>query len=141
VGQISGRVLALNNIKRAKSASAVLAGLLLGTAAMADDAALAEAGKKQFIRCAACHSLSASAPPMFGPHLEGIVGRTAGTVEGYVYTDPSIRDQTFVWDEAYFDEWLENPQDKYPTMCLAFRGLSDPAIRKAFIAYLKNPSP
>jgi cytochrome c len=123
---------------RATLNSVLVAGALLGAAAMADESALLETGKKQFLRCAACHSLSADAPALFGPHLEGIVDRRAGTVAGYAYTDPSIRDQTFVWDEAYFDEWLEHPQAKYPTMCLAFRGLPDPEVRKALIAYLKT---
>jgi len=115
------------------------AGLLLDSTATADEASLAEAGKKQFIRCVGCHSLSAAAPPMFGPHLEGIVDRRAGTVSGYAYSEPTLRDQSFVWDELYFDEWLERPQEKYPTMCLAFSGLADPEARKAFIAFLRNP--
>jgi len=118
-----------------------VAGSLLGATALAEEPALLETGRKQFLRCAACHSLSADAPARFGPHLEGIVDRRAGTVAGYDYTDPSIRDQTFVWDETYFDEWLQTPQARYPTMCLAFRGLPDPDIRKALIAYLKNPGP
>ena len=112
---------------------------LLGSTATANEASLAEAGKKQFIRCVACHSLSAAAPPMFGPHLEGIVDRRAGTVSGHAYTEPTLRDQSFVWDEVYLDEWLERPQEKYPTMCLAFSGLANPETRRAVIAYLRNP--
>jgi cytochrome c len=117
-----------------------LAGLAWA-AADANEVALAEAGKKQFVRCSGCHALSADAPAMFGPHLEGIVDRRAGSVEGYAYTEPSLRDQTFVWDEAYFDEWLENPQAHYPGMCMPYTGLSNPEIRKALIAYLKRPVP
>jgi cytochrome c len=112
-----------------------------GAGAPADDAALADAGKRQFVRCAACHSLSAAAPPMFGPHLEGIVGRTAGMVEDYEYSDPKLRAQSFVWDEPYFDEWLEDPRAEYPEMCLAFSGLTDPETRQALIAYLREPAP
>jgi cytochrome c len=126
-------------------ALAVVVGGLLAAAALAPawtlaaDPALAAAGKRLFIRCAACHSVSAAAPPMFGPHLEGIVDRTAGSVEGFVYSEPSILARSFVWDEAYFDEWLERPHDKYPTMCLAFSGLANSEARKALIAYLKHP--
>ncbi len=122
-------------------ALAVIASGLSGSPLLADDRSLAEAGKRHFIRCAACHSLSAEAPAMFGPHLERIVGRTAGTVEGYDYTDPELRGQTFVWDDAYFAEWLEHPQEKYPEMCLPFRGFANPDIREALLAYLKNPTP
>ena len=76
---------------------------------------------------------------MFGPHLEGIVDRRAGTVDGYAYTEPTLRDQSFVWDEVYLDEWLERPREKYPTMCLAFPGFADPEVRRAVIAHLRNP--
>lgn len=119
--------------------AAAILGTLLGPMAIADESALAEAGKRQFVRCSGCHSLSATAPPMFGPHLEGIVDRKAGTVEGFTYTEESLRNQTFVWDEAYFDEWLKDPQAHYPGMCMAFMGLANPEARKALIAFLKQP--
>lgn len=125
--------------RRRKLLTAALVSLLLGSAAAANEAALAEAGSKHFIRCSACHSLNAAAPPMFGPHLEGIVDRRAGTVSGYAYTEPTLRDQSFVWDEAYLDEWLEHPRNEYPTMCLAFPGFADPEVRRAVIAFLRNP--
>mgnify|MGYP002620786861 CR=1 FL=1 len=119
----------------------MLALALAARPAAAEDPGLAEAGKRQWVRCSGCHSLSADAPPMFGPHLEGIVGRTAGTVEGYEYTDPRLRAREFTWDEAYFDEWLADPRAKYPEMCLAFHGLMNPETRRALIAFLKQPVP
>ena len=126
----------------AACAVVLLAGALVATAVpAAGEPGLAEAGKRQWVRCSACHSLSADAPPMFGPHLEGIVGRTAGTVEGYEYTDPRLRAQEFTWDEEYFDEWLTDPRARYPEMCLAFHGLMDADTRRALIAFLKQPVP
>jgi cytochrome c len=129
----------MGNAQRNTTLAMALMGCLLGAAATANEASLAEAGKKHFIRCVACHSLSAAAPPTFGPHLEGIVDRRAGTVSGHTYSDPKLREQSFVWDEVYLDEWLERPQEEYPTMCLAFSGLADPEARRAVIAYLRNP--
>lgn len=129
----------LETVLRSALAAAVIGGLL-APVAWADEAALAEAGKRQWIRCSGCHALSAEAPPMFGPHLEGIVGRRGGTVEGFEYTDPILREQGVVWDEAYLDEWLADPRAKYPEMCLAFHGVANPEIRKALVAFLKNPT-
>ncbi len=108
-------------------------------AAAGDDAA-AEAGKKQFIRCVACHSMSAEEPakPNFGPHLEGIVGRRAAAVAGYGYSD-ALRAQTFVWDEEQLDRWLQQPQADVPGLCMPFKGLVRPEDRKALIEYLKSP--
>src|SRR3546814_19111837 len=62
------------------------AGLLAGMsgAALADgDAA---AGKKVFNKCKVCHSLEAGENKI-GPSLAGVVGRAAGTVEGFKYSD------------------------------------------------------
>jgi cytochrome c len=107
-------------------------------AAWGTDPALVEAGKKQFRRCSACHAMDAEARPMFGPHLAGIVGRRAGGLEGYEYTEV-LRDQTFVWDEAKLDEWLERPNEVVPGMCHSFSGLRKPEDRTALIAFLKDP--
>lgn len=125
----------------ARLVAAGLSAGLLAPVALADEASLAEPGKRQWIRCSGCHALSAEAPPMFGPHLEGIVGRRGGTVEGFEYTDPILREQGVVWDEAYLDEWLADPRAKYPEMCLAFHGILSAEARTALVAFLKNPTP
>lgn len=95
-------------------------------------------GKKHFIRCAACHSVSAQARPTTGPHLEDIVGRRVASVEGFAYSD-ALRAKDFIWDEARLDEFLKSPRDTHPGMCLTFMGLSRPEDRAALIAYLKAP--
>lgn len=114
------------------------AGWLLAAPAAADRA-LAEAGKRQFIRCAGCHTVSPEAPAEFGPHLAGIVGRRAGTVAGFPYQEPSLVSQAFVWDEATLDRWLENPHSLAPDICLPFMGLRRAGDRQALIEYLKHP--
>jgi cytochrome c len=116
----------------------LLAPAMLASGAVASESGLVEAGKKQFRRCAACHTVSAAARPALGPHLEGIVGRTAGSVEGFEYSE-LLRDQSFVWDEARLDEWLEHPAEVMPGMCQAFMGLRKPEDRAALIAFLKAP--
>ncbi len=45
-------------------------------------AADAAKGKKLFTKCKACHNVDAPKHKV-GPHLVGIVGRTAGTADGY----------------------------------------------------------
>ena len=111
---------------------------VLAASAAAAESTLAEAGKKQFRRCAACHSVSASARPTLGPHLEGIVGRTAGSLEDFEYSEV-LRGRPFVWDEAKLDAWLEHPNEVVPGMCPSFMGLRKPEDRESLIAYLKQP--
>ena len=64
----------------------VAAGALLAlpTLALAQDA---EAGKKVFQKCAPCHSIGPGATNKVGPNLSGLVGRKAGTEEGFSYSD------------------------------------------------------
>lgn len=119
-------------------ALAILAGSLASPVLADDQAALIESGRKQFIRCAACHSLEAGESSDLGPHLAGIVGRTAGTVEDFDYEIELMREQTIVWDEEQLDAWLEQPHELIPGMCESFRGLRRPAAREALIAYLKE---
>lgn len=121
-------------------ATAILMSSLPGLPAKADEASLIEAGRKHFIRCVACHSTQADAPARSGPHLEGIVGREAATVADFKYSD-AMRAQTFVWDEAQLDRWLEHPQADIPGLCLPFTGLAKPEARQALIAYLKTLTP
>lgn len=122
------------------SASTALAASLLTSPAVAEQA-LAEAGKRHYIRCSACHALSADGPSNLGPHLENIVGRLAGSLEDYEYTEEALTNQSFHWDEATLEEWLRKPQEMLPDMCMPFFGLPRAEHREALIAYLKNPTP
>lgn len=112
--------------------------LLVATAAIAQRPASADAGKRHFVRCVACHSVIADAPPKLGPHLQGIVGRQVASVENYAYSD-AMRAQNHTWDEARLDQWLKAPQADIPGLCLPFMGLAKPEDRQALIAYLKDP--
>ena len=51
--------------------------------------ALAEAdlkkGEKVFKKCMACHQIGEDAKNRVGPILTGVIGRIAGSVEGYKY--------------------------------------------------------
>ena len=120
--------------------TAIIACGLLSSTAMATQPSLVQQGKKQFIRCAACHSLTAAEPAKLGPHLEGIVGRTVASVPGHDYS-AALREQSFVWNEEQLDILLERPQQITPDLCMPFMGLSKPEARKALIEYLKNPEP
>lgn len=97
-------------------------------------------GKLIFMRCAACHAVSASAPKKVGPHLEGVVGRTAGSVAGFTYS-PAMKKVAIKWNDAALDKWLARPAGMVPGTSMVFAGLPNPADRAAVIAYLKKPVP
>jgi cytochrome c len=101
--------------------------------AMAQDA---EEGEKVFKKCQACHVVDKEQNRV-GPHLVGIIGRKAGAVEGFKYSD-AMKESGKVWDEATIDAYLADPKGYIPKNKMAFAGLKKPEERAAVIAYLKE---
>ncbi|WP_082907961.1 c-type cytochrome [Bradyrhizobium neotropicale] len=87
-------------------------------------------------QCAVCHTMDTSAPMRQGPPLVKVVGRPAGKVEGFRYSE-SLAKAEFIWDEARLDAWLTNPQAVIPGVVMAYRQ-AKPETRAAIIAYLKE---
>lgn len=109
-------------------------GLLIGVGtAKAQDAA---AGQKVFARCAPCHNVDKPQNKV-GPTLQGLFGRTAGTLEGYNYSTAN-KDSGIVWDAATLDEYLVDPKAKIPGTKMVFAGLKNEADRANLIAYLQE---
>ena len=116
----------------------ILAGMMVIASAglaLAQDAA---AGQQAFMRwCLPCHDAGDGAKIKLGPPLNGIVGRKAGTWEGYNYSD-ATKDSGITWDEAVFKEYIENPLQKVPGTRMAFTGVKDPKERNDLWAYLSQ---
>jgi cytochrome c len=87
-------------------------------------------------QCGTCHATSASEPDRQGPQLSKIVGRRAGSVEGFRYSAGFLK-ADFVWDEARLDAWITDPQALIPGAVMAYRQ-SKPEVRTAIVAYLKE---
>ena len=75
-----------------------------------------------------------------GPLLNGILGRKAGTIEGFTYSDANkaAGAKGLVWTEEVMFKYLENPLTFMPGTKMAFAGLKDEQDRKDLIAYLKK---
>jgi len=108
-------------------------------AAQAGDA---ENGKDVFKACRACHQVGPAAKNGIGPALNGIVGRTAGTIAGFTYSDANKDAGTkgLVWTEDTLFRYLENPAAFMPGNKMAYAGIKDEADRRDLIAYLKQQS-
>ncbi len=122
----------MNNLKLAL----VLTGMAFGlvSPAIAQDAAL---GEKVFLKCRACHQVGETAKNGVGPNLNGLIGRKAGTVAGYNYSDAN-KNSGLTWDEATFKEYIKDPKGKMPGTKMAFAGLKNDTEINNLVAYLKT---
>jgi cytochrome c len=106
-------------------------------AAVAQDAA---AGEKVFAKCKICHQIGEGAKNMVGPVLNGVVGRPAGSYEGYHYSDAN-KNSGITWDEANLKEYLKDPKAKVPGTKMVFPGLKSDDDITNVLAYLKQFGP
>lgn len=88
-------------------------------------------------RCAACHSVE-PAGNKTGPHLSGLIGRPAATVEGATYSN-ALRNAGITWDRQSLDRFLTAPRQLVPGTRMAVT-VPDARQRAAIIDYLENPS-
>ena len=114
----------------------VAAGALLALPALAL-AQDAEAGKKVFTKCAPCHSIGPGAKNKVGPEQNGLVGRKAGSVEGFDYS-VAMKNSGITWDESQLNEYITDPKKKVPGNKMLFPGVKDETERSDLIAYLAS---
>jgi cytochrome c len=117
-----------------KLASFFLIAAVSASAALAQDAAN---GEKVFAQCRACHQVGEKAKNAVGPVLNGLFGRSAGTVEGFNYS-PANKNSGVTWDEATFREYIKDPKAKMPGTKMIYAGLKDEQRIEDLIAYLKQ---
>lgn len=91
-------------------------------------------GEKAFIACKVCHAPDKN---MIGPMLKGIVGRAAGTVEGYTYSTAN-KNSGITWSPEKLFQYLEKPQRVVPGTKMTYPGMTDPQMRADTIAYLQT---
>ncbi|MFT3821421.1 MAG: c-type cytochrome [Rubrivivax sp.] len=92
----------------------------------------AQRGRQAYeARCGGCHSVDAD---RVGPRHAGILGRRAGSVPGFAYSD-ALRRSGLTWDAALLERWLADPQALVPGQRMGYR-LDDAQARADIVAYL-----
>jgi cytochrome c len=125
--------------KAVRNGAVLLAGLaaacLAGAAARADgDPAK---GKAAFVRqCAICHTTDKDGDNRMGPNLFGIVGRKAGTVAGFTYSNAFKSRANWEWTEDAIGGWAMFPSTMVPGTAMGvFQGIAE-RDRDDLVAYL-----
>jgi cytochrome c len=87
--------------------------------------------------CAACHTQRPGALVVFGPSLEGVVGRPAGSMAGFPYSD-ALKKSGLVWTEDNLRKWIADSAHTVPNTLMPHVSISDPAEQIYLVAYLKT---
>lgn len=91
-------------------------------------------GEQVYARCLACHAL---AYDRVGPRHCGLLGRRAGSVPGFAYSQ-AMKDSGITWDEKMLDRFLAQPLKAVPGTTMTYDGVPDAKDRGDLIAYLRH---
>lgn len=110
--------------------------------ATAPDPELVAAGERAFRQCSTCHQVGDGAVSRVGPHLNGVFGRTAGTLDGFRYSRAFTEagESGLVWDEQTLHDFLMQPRRYITGTRMAFNGFRNEEDIAAVIAYLRSYS-
>jgi cytochrome c2 len=97
-------------------------------------------GSRVFQRCYSCHSVDPDEKPLQGPNLAGVIGRRAGTLPRFEYSDAMVAAgrNGLVWTEDKLDAYVSDPEAMVPGTAMGPVRLNSPADRADLIAYLKS---
>ncbi|WP_343650400.1 c-type cytochrome [Stenotrophomonas sp.] len=128
---------------RALALPVVFAVALAATACQRPPAAPASPGQarqqamqRAFELCAGCHTVKAGGIHRFGPNLHGVLGRRAGSLPDYGYSD-AMRRADFVWSAQTLDTFLQSPSHMVPGTRM-YNAFPSPERRALVIAYLQE---
>lgn len=124
-----------------------LVALLLGLAVFGGPAAAQKsinqikytAGEILFeAECRRCHAVEPT-DPSYGPPLINVVGRAAGTYEGYEYSEV-LANSGIVWTVTALRAWMENNDGFMPGNKMRHVGIKDRTVQDLILFYLINIS-
>lgn len=94
----------------------------------------AQRGAVVYARCAACHALAFD---RVGPRHCGLLGRRAGSVQGFAYS-AAMKQSAIIWGEKSLDRFLAAPMKAIPGTTMTYDGVPDRLERADLIAYLRQ---
>ena len=110
---------------------ALLAAGIVGAAGAANAQAAGDAaeGEAVFKKCQTCHRIGEGAKNLVGPVLTGVLGRKAGTAEGFNYSalNKSTGENGLVWTDELLVAYLEDP-NAFLKKFLTDKGKEDLAV-------------
>lgn len=100
------------------------------------DQASVDRGKRLAENCSACHSLTGNRADTIGPSLAGIIGRKAGAVRGYDYSE-ALTSSGITWTPEEVTKFIQDPLGMVPGTKMALAPVS-PDEAKDIVTYLQS---
>ena len=98
-----------------------------------------ERGAQLFVQCKSCHAIDVTeVEEHFGPPLQDLFGRVAGSMPDYDYSDALRQAGTagLIWNDQTLDALLADPQGFLPGLRMPIAPIADAADRQSLIRYL-----
>lgn len=111
----------------------IVASCIAPLTTMATEHGDATRGKILYQACEACHSIDDND---IGPMHRGVVGRLAGSIKDYLYSD-ALKKSGITWNESTLDRWLTDPSAMVPGTKMFFK-IDSAQNRADIIAFLKE---
>jgi cytochrome c len=113
------------------AAVVVVAGLAVAPVLADGDA---KKGEKVFRKCKTCHEISETKNKI-GPNLVGIIGRPAGSVEGFAYSD-AMKSSGITWNAETIAAYIADPKAYVPGNKMVFVGIKKSGDVEDLLAFL-----
>ena len=126
------------------AAVVLVGGLNFATTAIAE---VSDTGKQAMIkagqilfehRCRSCHADDPSLKS-YGPSLVGVVGRKAGSVDGFTNSD-ALKSSGLVWTAESLRAWMANNTGIMPGTRMRHVGITDTSEQDFILEYLRSIS-
>lgn len=88
--------------------------------------------------CRRCHASDALGEN-YGPPLENVVGRAAGSVPDYPYSE-ALKISGIIWTDAALRAWMEDNTGFMPGTKMRHVGIDDPMVQDMVLLYLNSIS-
>lgn len=88
--------------------------------------------------CHVCHAIGVDPADQLGPHLNGVLGRPVGGLDGYDYSPALLqaRDAGMVWSRELLLRYLKRPAHAFPGTSMSYAGMAQRVEIEAMIDYL-----
>jgi len=100
----------------------------------------ADAGERIFKICGGCHTIDEGGRTKDGPNLYTVIGRTAGTLEGFRYSKAmkAAGASGIVWGRKTLNEYLNDTWKYVPGNIMGLSSIGDATDRANVIAFIER---